>query len=137
MVGAFVNGYQGIMLHAGGLVWANAIVAAVGGRANPPHFNCFSRLPDGRSVVTSDHRWKLRPQPDDLPEFLPGATVGTVVTKHLTRIEELGPVRVRADELAGLILAREQRHVDLGVEWGVYVPMTPEEVEELTGEAGW
>jgi hypothetical protein len=137
-VGGFVKAYMAALLHEEGRVWAVAITAMVwrGGneRVRPAHLTCFSRLPDGRYVVTSDHTWKSEPQPDDRPEFLAGASPEAVVARHFDRIDELEPepVVVREGDLAGLILAREQRHVDYQVRRGVYVPMTAEEVERLT-----
>jgi hypothetical protein len=139
VVGARVKAYTAALLHVDGLFWATAIAARVrrGGneRARPATFNCFSLLPDGRYVVTSDHRWKLMPHPGDLPEYLPGAPPAVVVARHRSRIDPaLRPVAVREDELAGVILGREQRHVDHQVERGVYVPMTGEEIERITGK---
>jgi hypothetical protein len=140
LVGARVKAYTAAMLHAEGLIWATAITALVGAggneRAQPTRFNCFSRLPDGRHVVTSDHVWRLTPNPADLPEFLVGAPPDAVVARHDERIAEssLRPVGVREDELAGVILSREQRHVDYQVVRGVYVPMTEEEIDRIGGK---
>ncbi len=138
MVGGRTKAYLAAMLHAGGLAWATAVVA-VGKTARPARLNCFSLLRDDRVAATSDHRWRLIPHPDDLPEFVPGASPAALVKWHLARIETPGtwPVRVTKDELPGILLRREQRHVDHSVGRGVYVPMTPEEVEGLTGEAAW
>jgi hypothetical protein len=87
-------------------------------------------------VVTSDHVWRITPHPDDLPVFLTGAPPDAVVARHSRRIDEPGlrPVGVQEDELAGVILGREQRHVDCQVERGVYVPMTEEETDRITAK---
>jgi hypothetical protein len=132
MIGARVKAYLAALLHPGGLVWVTVIVAIPGNR-HPVRFNCLSRLADGRTLVTSDHVWKLTPLPDDFPEFLPGVSVEDVVERHFERIERDGlfPVRVREDELARILLAREQRHVDYQVQRGVFVPMTAAEIDRL------
>lgn len=138
-VGTRVKAYLAAMLHVEGLIWASAIVALVRSgyieRVHPAKLTCFSRLPDGRYVVTSDHRWKLTPHPGDLVEYLDGSPPDVVVARHYERIDEpaLRPVGVREDELAGVILQREQRHVDYQVERGVYVPMTEEEIDRIAG----
>jgi hypothetical protein len=138
-VGGRAKAYMAAMLGAGGLVWASAITALVrrgnSERVKPVKLTCFSRLPDGRYVVTSDHRGKMTPHPGDLREYLAGAPPHAVVARHSERIDEpaLRPVAVREDELAGVILGREQRHVDFQVVRGVYVPMTEEEIDRITG----
>ena len=116
-VGTPVKAYTAAMLAADGLTWATAIAVLVRRgnreRARPALFTCFSLLPDGRYVVTSDQPWKVEPHPGDLREHLSGAPPA-VAARHSERIGEPGlrPVVVRADELAGVILGREQRHVD-------------------------
>jgi hypothetical protein len=139
MIGSRVKAYTAAMLHPQGLCWATAIAVLVRGKngeeVRPVRFNCFSRLPDDRYVVTSAHEWRITPHPDDLLEHLVGAWPDAVVARHLVRIEEpaLRPLAVRQGELDQVILTREQRHVDYQVERGVFVPMTPEEVERATG----
>jgi hypothetical protein len=139
-VGTRFKAYTAALLHADGLFWATAIALLLRGRrierTRPATFTCFSRLPDGRYVVTSDHYWKLTPHPGDLTEHLDGAPPAAVVDRHRRRIHDpaLRPVAVREEELAGVILGREQRHVDYQIERGVYVPMTGEEIEYVTGK---
>jgi hypothetical protein len=139
LVGSAVKGYTAAMLDAEGRFWATAIAVVVrrgnNERVQQVRFSCFSRLRDGRYAVTSDHVWRMTPHPGDLPEFLDGALPDAVVAAHSRRIDEpaLGPVEVREDELAGVILDREQRHVDHQVERGVYVPMTQDEIDRITG----
>jgi hypothetical protein len=134
-----VKAYTAAMLDAQGLIWASAIATLLRGGSNERvqtvKLNCFSRLPDGRYVVTSDHVWRTTPHPGDVPVFLPGASPDAVVAAHYRRIHEPAqrPVGVREDELAGVILGREQRHVDYQVERGLYVPMTEEEIDRITG----
>jgi hypothetical protein len=137
-VGSRVKAYMAAMLDAEGLMWASAIAARVkrgsNERVQPVKLTCFSRLPDGRYVVTSDHQGKLTPHAGDLREHLVGRPPDAVVARHYRRIDEpaLRPVAVRPDELAGVILEREQRHVDHQVERGVYVLMTEEEIDRIT-----
>src|SRR5262249_52797140 len=71
MVGGRVRAYTAAMLDPDGRMWASAIALVRRGndeREEPVKFTCFSRLPGGRHVVTSDHRWKLTPHPDDVRE---------------------------------------------------------------------
>jgi hypothetical protein len=139
-VGGPAKAYLAAMLDAEGLTWASVIGVLVRREnsdcAQPARLTCFSLLPDGRYVVTSDHQWKITPHPDDLPEYLVGAAPDAVVARHYERMDEpaLRPVAVREDQLAGIILGREQRHVDYQVERGVYVPMTQEEIDRITGQ---
>jgi hypothetical protein len=140
MVGSPVTCYLTAALPADGRSWATVLFGTVRGQVRQVLFNCFSRLRDDRPVVTSDHEWKLVPHSDDLPEYPPGASPAAVVERHLARLQapDVWPVRIAKADLPGVILAREQRHVDHGVERGVYVPMTEPEVERLTvGEKGW
>jgi hypothetical protein len=135
VVGSAVKVYMAALLHTEGLIWANAM-ATLFHRTQQVRlagFNCMSRLPDGRFLATSDHVWKLTPHPGDLAEFLSGAAPDAVLARHYQRTEAPGvsPLPVREDELAGILLAREQRHVDYAVERGVYVPMTGEEIERF------
>jgi hypothetical protein len=117
-VGTGGEAYMAAMRDAEGLVWASAITALVRRgnteRVRPLKFSCFSRLPDGRYVVTSDHQGKKTPHAGDLREHLAGAPPDAVVARHYRRIDESAPrpVGVREDELAGVILGLEQRHVD-------------------------
>jgi hypothetical protein len=138
MVGKRVQAYMAAMVCESGLLWATAMVVLQGGggteRVGPVKFNCFSRLPDGAYVATSDHVWRLTPHPDDLAEFVVGAPPDVVLARHEQRIEEPGqtPVRVWPYELPQVLLSREQRHVDYQVKRGVYVPMTAKEVWRIT-----
>jgi hypothetical protein len=138
-VGTRVKAYTAALLHAEGLFWATGIAVLVrgGGAERVPSvkFTCFSRLADGRYIVTSDHVWKLTPHPGDLVVFVSGAPPAAVAERHARRIEspEMRPLTVRADELANVILEREQRHVDYQVIRGVYVPMTAAEVDRVAG----
>jgi hypothetical protein len=98
----------------------------------PAKFSCCSLLSDGNYVVTTDHDWKVTPNPGDRREQLVGAPPGAVVARHRACLGGLRPVAVRAEGLAEAILAREQRYVDRMIERGVYVPMTGEEIERVS-----
>lgn len=137
VIGGRAKGYLAAMLHRDGRAWATAMAVWVWNRApvriQPAKFNCFSLLPDERYLVTSDHSWKLEPNPGDLVENLVGSSVAEVADRHARRAaeSEAAPVLIRPADLAGVILTREQRHLDYQVGRGIYVPMSAEELERI------
>ena len=138
VIGARIKAYSAAMLDQEGHVWATAITTAPlrgsSGRAGRAKFSCFSRLPDSTYVVTTDHLWRITPHPGDLVEYVVGAPPDVIVARHYRRIDEpaLPVLSVGEDELADLLLSREQRYVDHQVRRGVFVPMTQEEIDRLT-----
>ncbi len=136
LVGSGTKAYMAALVPADGLVWATATVAhRRHGGADAPRFTCFSRLSDGRYAITAGQRGKMASHPEDVVEVMDGAPFDAIAARHRERIAEpeLRPVAVGRGELAGVLLSREQRHVDFQIQRGVYVPMTEEEVDRILG----
>jgi hypothetical protein len=137
VVGGRAKAYLAALLDTDRLSWATTMTVltrgTAGERVQPAKLNCFSLLPDGRYLVTTDHRWKLTPHPGDVVDFLPREAPEAIVAAHRRRVRgsDTQPVTVREEALERIILAREQRHVDWQIERGVYVPMTGEELERV------
>jgi hypothetical protein len=134
-IGTRAKAYLAALLDEDRQSWASVLTALIWGthadRVQPAKLSCFSLLPDGTYLVTTDHVWKLVPHPGDLVEYVVDAPEA-VVAAHRRRLSGLNsaPVIMREEALADAILAREQRHVDRQVQRGVYVPMTGEEIEQ-------
>jgi hypothetical protein len=140
VIGSRAKAYLAALLDADRLSWATAMTVLIRSsgreRVQPAKLTCFSLLPDGQYLVTTDHRWKLEPHPGDLVDFLAGARPEVIVAAHRRRARgsDTQLVTVREEALADVILGREQRHVDWQIERGVYVPMTGEEIERVLRE---
>jgi hypothetical protein len=97
-------------------------------------FSCVTKLSDGTLIVTTDQKRKFDPVPWSQSNFIPGAGVPEILSKHASRLMELTgpqPVILTSDSVAQFIVDLNVRLVEHEVARGRYVPMRPDEVEAL------
>lgn len=132
-VGFDVEAYAAAMLGEGGLVAAQALYARQKD-AEKTVLALFTRLADGRELVTSSKRRELEIPPGTDVVRLPRGTPSQVVARHLERVRSVeGAVPVRPGHLDRLILEYTNRETDFHIDRGVYVPMPEAEVASILG----
>jgi hypothetical protein len=123
-----------VLMSADGQTLANAIWVRTG-RREEASFVLGSRT-ESRLLLTGNHPHLF----DTPPEFdvwhLPGKSVAELVAIHAERLDRLGRERVlpaTEADVATRIIENQQRTLSFQLARGVHVPMTPEEVERLSG----
>ena len=104
------------------------------------HLVCVSCLVDDRLAVTTTMKQSLNSTPWQSVERYPGANVRVLDAmhrEHLARLDNQGaiPIRLDPDRLDQFIFECELRYVDYHIERGVFVPMTEEELDAISGTA--
>jgi hypothetical protein len=129
-----IAGCSAVLMSADGMTFANAIWVRTG-RREEASFILGSRT-ESRLLFTGNHTHGL----DAPPEFdvwrLPGKSIDELVAIHAQRLDRLRRERVlpaTEADVAARVIENQQRTLAFQLARGVYVPMTPEEVERLSG----
>lgn len=132
-VGHDTEAYAAAMLHSGGLVAAHALYARQK-HVEKSVLVLFTRMGDGRHLVTSSkHKELVSPHGFDVVR-LPGRAPDDVVARHLERVRSAeGALPIRAGLLEHFIVEFSNLETDFHIERGVYVPMPEEEVASIRG----
>ncbi len=131
VVGHDVEAYAAAMLGDGGQVAAQALYARQK-HVEKAVLALFSRLGDGRQLMTSSKRREMEIPPGIEVVRLPRGTPSAVVARHLERVRSIGGATpIRPEHLERLILEFTNRETDFHIERGVYVPMSEDEVASI------
>lgn len=102
------------------------------------HLTCVSRFPDDTLASTTTMKKALVPVPGSDIERYPGADPATLYARHRGHLERLAghglvPVLLDPHRLEGFVLECELRYVDFHIGRGVFVPMTDDELDAISG----
>lgn len=100
--------------------------------------SCASRFADDTLATTTTMRKSMEPVPGQDVERYPGSSAGQLYRRHrehLERLESQGliPVPLDPDKLEEFVLSCELRYVDYHIARGVFVPMTEDELDAVSG----
>jgi len=99
---------------------------------------CASRFADDSLATTTTMKKTMNPLPGQSIERHPDANARTLYQRHLEHLarldrrEGLIPVKLKPDRLHEFVLECELRYVDYHIARGVFVPMTDEELDEVS-----
>ena len=104
------------------------------------HVACASRFSDDTLGTTSSMKKTMEPTPWQHIERYPGVSAGALYRNHRDHLERLAgqgliPVRLDPDRLDQFVLECELRYVDFHIGRGVFVPMTEEELDAISGHS--
>jgi hypothetical protein len=107
--------------------------------AEENQMSCASRFADDTLAVTTTMKKTMVPVPDMQVERYPGASPATLIKRHREHMEKLEgeglvPVPINPDRYEEFVLECELRYVDFHISRGVFVPMTDEELDEISGK---
>lgn len=100
--------------------------------------SCASRFADDTLAVTTTMKKTMVPVPDMSVERYPGASPATLIKRHREHLEKLAdeglvPVPINPNRYEEFVLDCELRYVDFHISRGVFVPMTDEELDAISG----
>jgi hypothetical protein len=127
-------GFVAMGLASDGLVVSQCIHVGCGGQ-EVSVIGLASELEDGLRISTGNSGRKLETAPGSIVTYLPGASGDRLLRAHRAKLDELARRSrpKRFDDAAALdsVVKGEQRSHDFHVARGVYVPLTPGEIERL------
>jgi hypothetical protein len=121
------EGYGAAMLSSDGTIVANVLFARVGATQRTV-FGFTSLQSGGRLIATSGEPKRFNTPPQLNGEHMPGSAFDAVLARHRQRITDRGGdgvLRVPASDVASVILALNNLHIDYQIQRGVYVPAAP------------
>jgi hypothetical protein len=118
-----------------------SVLFAQEGATRQSQLSCVSRFADESLGCTTTVRKSMEVVPGTHVERYPGADPAALLARHrdhLGRLEGEGlvPVPIAANRLADFVLACEVRYVDFHIGRGVFVPMTDDELDAISGPRG-
>ncbi len=108
------------------------------GNSRELHLACVSQFTDETLATTTTTKKSMKPTPWQSVERYPGSNARTIYEKHLAHLARLagqGSIPVPHDpaRFDRFVLECELRYVDYHIDRGIFVPMTEEELEALSG----
>lgn len=128
------QGFGAALLSGNGCTVSSLITsrAEQKGKVTAETFVVFLSARDDRHfTVTSNGRRKFDPDPDLAVEHLPGASVEDLWRRHEVRVSAGPRTAWTPEEIPALVAKLERRSIDVLAERGVYVLMSPAEVEAM------
>lgn len=129
-----ISGFAAALLSADGTTLAQATWVRTGRREETGFF--LGSRSEGRMLLTGNQPHRIDSPPEFESWHLPGKSVDELVAIHAGRLDRLGRERVlratEADVAARIVESRQRIHA-FQLARGIHVPMTPQEVERLSG----